>query len=289
MAGPHGSFPHPVLGNADDVDSVFTVSNVVINTGVEDVEIIFDLVLDDDDILELISDDRAEIRANWSCAGTLSSSSMELTLLKTAHLTRTYRGFIDQRAIRGKVEISFRLIATGEIHDYQLTKQHPDYAGATFRVHPGDVLGEAGMITFDPTKKFDPLDPPVGSCFKISLNEKLAKGFELNLNNDDYVAIMTSPAQFEQARLLGGQPNFLISLLIFPALVEIVTIVQDVVRGGDRFAGYSDADWFKAIQQLMDELPRSSSEGMPTFIAQKLLEYPTERAARERIEMNEDD
>ena len=85
------------------------------------------------------------------------------------------------------------IIAAAEIEDYRLRSQHPDYGDATFHLQPGDVIADGGYFEFEPDKLFDPLHPPLGSCFRFVSDPRLRKGIGVRFHDDEYVVVEFPP------------------------------------------------------------------------------------------------
>ena len=99
IAAKRGSYPHPVLDGSDDIDSTFQVLNVTIAPTVDDVEIRFQVRMDDPDIQKLIDAGDARLSFRWKCGPTFSSEELEPRQAPTGDGTN-YLAYIDQQKIR---------------------------------------------------------------------------------------------------------------------------------------------------------------------------------------------
>lgn len=87
------------------------------------------------------------------------------------------------------MRVDLSIVATDEIPDYRLRHQHPDYGDAAFHVLPGDMLADAGSFEFAPDKLYDPLNPPIGSCFAFVAAPGLRKGLSISFLGDEQVVV----------------------------------------------------------------------------------------------------
>lgn len=273
MAAARGSYPHPVLDDSDDVASTFEVFNVSITPSVEDVEVFFQVRMTDPDIKALLDGGRARYRFRWSCSSTIDGGVLDDP--KIVHYADSvgYTCWIDQRRIRRTVRVEVVIVAAEELPLYHLSAQHPDYGDATFHVHPGDLLADGGSFEFRPDKLFDPLNPPVGSCFRFVPNPDLRKGLRVRFHQDDQVLVEFPEQRLAEFGAITDRPELQISLVVLPALMEAITYIrQNADSPGDE--DLSDRLWHRALTKLIDAtgLPYER----PFEVAQKILGNPVD-------------
>lgn len=268
-----GSFPHPVVDDSDDVASTFEVINIAYEPTQEDIEIRLTVRTDDSDLAQLIATGAARHSLRWTCTATISTDevSPELT-------GRTGDGWIlttsiDQQRVRGNVDADVRVIATESIAKLRWTNQHAEYGGASFRVWPGDLIADGGSFRIAADKLYDPLNPPIGSCFKFHRDAKLRKGIRVNLLADHVVVSLTS-ATFDGLVRAGDRPELQIATVVLPALMETISFIKDN-HADDDSEGLDGRDWYVAIRAMVEEI--GGFDQSPLLLAQRILENPIDR------------
>lgn len=285
MAIARGSYPHPVLDDSDDVASTFEVFNASITPTVEDVEIRFQVRMSDPDISSLLDAGQARYRIRWSCSSTIDGGVLDEP--KTVHYADSvgFTGWIDQRRIRRTVRVEVAIIATSELTHYRLGAQHPDYGNADFHVQPGDVIADGGSFEFQPDKLFDPLNPPVGSCFKFVARSDLRKGLRVRFHEDDHVLVEFPEQRLAEFGAIADRPELQISLVVLPALMEAVSYIrQNADSPGDE--DLSDKLWYQALTKLIDGtgLPYDR----PFEVAQRILGNPLDLVLTRLMEQEDE-
>ncbi len=54
------------------------------------------------------------------------------------------------------------------------------------------MLADGGSIAFEADKLYDPLDPPIGSCFKFVEDPNLRRGIRVTFEEDDAILVRLS-------------------------------------------------------------------------------------------------
>ncbi|ALC05557.1 hypothetical protein CDES_05615 [Corynebacterium deserti GIMN1.010] len=267
MAITIGSFPHPVLGNQDDVSSLFALQDAHYRSDVDDIEISFRLINEDQDLHRLIDTEAAELKVRWDCPVTMSTGYLEVDVARRHHDGSSYRAWLDQRLVRDDVQIDVFVVAARNLSDFSWSNQHPDYGRDRFEIRKGDVLADGGSFSIRVGKLYDPLNPPIGSCFRVTKEPGLKKGVKIDFSADDQVVILVSEAVAEGLSGLSHRPDLQISLLIFPALMETVSFIQKT-QSDESAENLEDKAWFQTVNSLIESLDSDSS---PFGIAQELL------------------
>jgi hypothetical protein len=287
MATARGSFPHPVLDFTDDVDASFELFNASVTPTVDDVEVNFQVRMTDPQIQALIDSGAAKYNFRWKCSSTIDGGTLDGAVATPMADSTRYTAWLDQRRIRRIVRVEVTVIAVQEIPHYRLDSQHADYGGAAFLLEPGDVLADAGYFEFEPRKLFDPLNPPVGSCFRFVADESLRKGLRVEFHNDEHVIVAFPPACLAEFGSLAGRPELQISLVVLPALMETITFIRRNDEAGDSGEDLSDRLWATAIRDLVDKV--GTMEDSPIILAQRILENPVDRALSVSLQATEDE
>ncbi|TRW25362.1 hypothetical protein FMM05_08645 [Flavobacterium zepuense] len=159
------SFPHPVLGVLDAIDSkisLFPEPEIKSNVDFYHITIFFNH--DNNDLLELIKIGSAEYFCDVTCSNTLyrkiftsKDGRMEFEIAK--------------KAVRGRVEFTCLILTTVDI-DYTNTNSHVDYYSYIFKLDQGDVLAYFGEFDFDADIVYEKLKA-VTSFMEVVENENL--------------------------------------------------------------------------------------------------------------------
>lgn len=282
-----GSYPHPVLDVSDDVDSTFEILNVAVTPTVEDVELKFQVRMTDPDIQALLDDGRARYSARWACSSTIATGVLDLT--DPTHLADGLRfvTWIDQQDVRRNVRVEVKIIASAPIRDYRLTRQHADYGNATFDLLPGDVIADGGYFDFEPDKLYDPLAPPIGSCFRFVADRTLRRGLAVRFHDDEHVLVAFPEKVLPGLAAMANRPELQISLVVLPALMQTIAFIKenlDPVSGGEDL---TDKTWYRAVRDLVEGV---GSFDDPAFeLAQKILGNTLAGALLATLEMVEEE
>lgn len=278
-----GSYPHPVIDATDDVASDFEVLNVRVDPSQQDIEITYEIRTDDTDLIRLLDTGKAMHSLRWRCSSTISAGDMNP---KVTHRTLTgfkLRVWLDQQLVKGNVVADVRVILTNDLNGHRWQKQHIDYGDARFDLLQGDILAEAGTFSFNAEKLFDPLDPPIGSCFSFKRSTSRHKRILVAYDSDDTVIVQIPAKTFDDFKLFGHRPDLQIALVVLPALMDTLRFIKEN-RDEEPL---DDKAWFNAIEQLVED--RGGWDHNILEIAQKILESPIDTAIRTGIATEEED
>lgn len=269
MARTRGSYPHPVLDASDDVDSSIQVFNFTFAPSVDDVEIRFQVRMTDPDIQHLLDTGAARYSFRWSCSSTISSGDLQASPTQKYADSTAYSGGIDQEDIRGTVRLEFKVITMSNIDQYILQRQHADYGNAHFSLMPGDVIADGGYIEFEADKLYDPMSPPVGSCFRFVTDPKRRKGLSIRFDDNDHVNVLFPEKVLQGFALLKENPELQISLVVLPALMQTIGFIKDNLDAGAEGEDLSEKKWYTAIKDLVEGAGSFEDPAFET--AQKIL------------------
>lgn len=286
MAGVRGSYPHPVLDHADDVASELEVINIAVVPTLDDVEVTYDIRSDDPDLWVLIEQGRARHSLRWTCTATIFTEEVTPEVVRRVPDGVTLRTSIDQQLVRGEVTAELRVVATDQLVGHRWTGQHADYADAQFDIESGDVLADCGQITFLPDKFFDPLRPPIGSCFRFTEKPAHKGGIDVAFDHDDVVNVVLPTDMFRDLGHLASRPELQIGLVVLPALMRTLEFIKDADAdsAGEDLEGRR---WYRAIMELVE---RNGSITDPTLeLAQRILANPADRALKHAVAVEQED
>jgi hypothetical protein len=267
------------------VDSYFEVSNARVLPSIEDIGLTFDVRTDDPTLTRLLKEHKARVSLRWRCSATLATDEHEPGPRMALANGNQYEFWIDQQQVRGVIIADIRVLVIEPLSGFRWERQHPDYGNAVFDLRVGDVLADGGSVTFEADKLYDPLDPPIGSCFKFVEDPSLHRGIRVTFEDDEAIRVRLPPEAHRNLRLLAPRPELQISTVVLPALIQAVSYIQTTLK--DASEDLSDRVWFKAISDKVDRL--GGFEGQAIEIAQKILDYPVDRTLSFETDAGEDD
>lgn len=259
------SYPFPVLGNLDDIKGRFNPS---MKYTLEPNRVILECNIDlsNETIEDLIASNSASFYVQVECASTF--------------FRRTYRSNdakilieIDAGDVRDKVTVKFLVCANVAIQEYDPVGIHPDLAGDSSVVEPGDVLADGGSGWFMADKTFDPLKAPLSSFMKIMKGSYKSGPMSISYDDDRIVIVLAESDYEKYFAVRNYSPHTLHSALVLPALIDVLYTMQ---RNKEQ---YEDLPWFSKIQQIAVQQQIDLSE--PITAAQQILGQPIGRSLDE--------
>lgn len=285
MVSARGSYPYPVLDDSDDVASHISFFNLSVAPTVDDIEIRFQVRMDDPTITQLIEAGLARFSFRWKCGATLSSDELQPRIDQRHADSTGFIAWIPQERVRRTVTIEVKVVATDDIPDYRLARQHSDYGDSAFDVQSGSVLADGGYATFEAGKLFDPLHPPIGSCFRFVADTQNRRGIRVRWNDDEYVNVLIPTELMPGLAGLASRPDLQISLVVLPALVETIQYIKENTATDGEDLG--SRHWYAAIVGLVNQV--GSFDDRPLDLAQKILGNPVDRSLQLQLTLEEDD
>ena len=267
-----GSYPHPVLDASDDVKAEIEVYNASFAPSVDDIEIKFQVRMTDPDLKIMLDNGSAKYSFRWSCSSTIATGDLAAEVHQFHSDSTSFIGWIDQEQVRDTVRIEIKIVAADAIDMYQLQNQHDDYGDATFQLRPGDILAEGGILEFEAKKLYDPLMPPLGSCFQFVSDSTVKRGLRVRFHDDDHVIGAFPDSLLRGFGLLRNRQDLQISLVVLPALMETVAYIRKNEAADNEDEDLSTKKWYRAVIRLMEQA-KSSGQG-PLELAQEILGNP---------------
>lgn len=276
------SFPHPVLGNRDDVEGVFRLlagSNYRPNTLA--VQFSLEFELDNPELEQLLLDDEIRGVMVIDCARTFYAATKELDLSSSGG--HRYRATVEipRSDIAGRVAIQVALVSDGGLEEYELASFHEDFERAQFAPGKGQIIAQTGSVTFQIDQEWDPLDPPTSSFLKIVVADFPLEGdIQVDFEGDD-IQVTISHELKASVEALPGQmrDDYVLATVVVPALAEAIAAgEQDEKESTDGEDGCESRMWQRAIDQRLTNLGAHGQS--PIQAANILLERPAVRAAQ---------
>jgi hypothetical protein len=262
------SYPHPVVGNRDDVPGAAFQATVEMSSDRENVYVDVATKCSSSTINQLIAEGAAKHVLHVECSNTLFRRAYDF-----AELSK--RISIPAESLNDAVEANVFVRATRDASGYAVDAAHPDYGSARFQVREGDILAVGEGHIFHIESHFDSLSR-IGSIMQI---EEAAEDGDLPMRvdfNGDKIRIILAKADFKDYKLLKAQEGVsaaLTTTIVLPVLVEALHFWKSGEAGADD----DSLRWMRALRARITAL-ELGTETDNLVLAQKLLELPLKRA-----------
>jgi len=262
------SYPHPVVGNRDDVPGAAFQATVEMSSDRENVYVDVATKCSSSTINQLIAKGAAKHVLHVECSNTLFRRAYDFA-------EPAKRISIPAECLNDAVEVNVFVRATRDLSDYAVDGAHLDYGNAKFQVREGDILAVGEGHIFHIESHFDSLRR-IGSIMQIE--EALEDG-DLPLRvdfNGDKIRIILAKADFKDYKLLKAQEGIsaaLTTTIVLPVLVEALHFWKSGEAGADN----DSLRWMRVLRARITAL-ELGAETDNLVLAQKLLELPLKRA-----------
>lgn len=259
------SYPHPVLGNGDDVRGAFGVkfSHALFRDRIV-LKPVFSL--QNKTLEKLVKQKKAAFSAEAECRHTFYRQAFQ-----TFSDAEAFE--LDAKKARGQVVVAFYIRAAQDLPKYSIDECHEDYEGFAFDVKKGDVLAVGGLSAFIAEKEFDPLRPAVSSFMAIHEGPFSEGPMDPNFE-DDKIVIRLSKKDWNSYVAVKNRSSahgMLHSAIVMPVLAEAARIVS----GQGREQGFDQWHWFERLEEILRRNHLQEEE--PLTAAQKILGLPVGR------------
>lgn len=260
------SYPHPVLGNGDDLGGSFKVE-LPYELSRDTVMLNPVFALKNSAIEDLLKKGKASFFAEVQCRS---------TFYRRGFTTRNQaeKISIPAKLLRERVTVDFYVCADQDIKNYRPSEPHPDYEGAAFDVDAGDVLAAGGLSSFVAEKAFDPLRPPVSSFMSIMEGSSHEGPMEIDYELEKITIILSKADWKTYLGVRGQKPvqGILHSAIVLPALVDAIHKVQTAP------SDYENANWYGRLDAILEAKKLQDKD--PFEAAQRILDNPAARSFR---------
>jgi hypothetical protein len=262
------SYPHPVVGNRDDVPGAAFQAAVEMSSDKQNVYIDVTANCSSSTINQLISEGAARHVLHVECSNTLFRRAYEFPEISK-------RISIPAENLNDSVEVNIFVRAMRDESGYSVDAAHSDYDGATFQIRQGDILAVGEGYVFHIESSFDSLSR-IGSIMQIE--EATEDGdFPMRVDfNGEKIRIILSKADFKDYKLLKAQEGVaapLTTTIVLPVLVEALHFW----KAGEAGPEEDSLRWMRALRGRISAL-ELDAESDNLILAQKLLELPLRRA-----------
>ena len=280
-------YPYPVLWDKNDdykKPSKFSVE-VEPKEDFKNIKLKINFLLKDKEIEKLIKENKAEYVVHIE-----GSSTYFREIISTKETEISY--VLKDRDILGRLQVNFFILARQDIKNYKNDNFNEDYSSETFNLKKGNIIAIADGYRFDIEKNDNELGK-ISSIFSICKKETVEQtgmtidmGYEkirIGLNITDYV-------NYSQLSQNPNKVESVNSIIIFPALIYIFEQLKKDFNETD----YTEYKWFRALENIFKKNGEDLNKGLleneiSIDLAQRVLNYPIERAFNSLINEDEGD
>ena len=258
------SYPHPVVGNRDDVPGAAFQAALDMTSDKEAVYLDATVKCSSKTINDLVKKKEASFVLHVECGNTLYRKVFDFH-------DGNYRAQIPSNNLNDSVEVNVFAKANRDISGYRVDAAHPDYGGVTFEIEKGDILavGEGHIFYLD--APFDALSP-IGSIMEIhEAHQDGDMPMQVDYNGPK-IQIVLSKKDFADYKLLKINESLSVALtttIVLPVLIEAIRIVQ--TDSDD-----DDLRWVRALRRRIEGMGLKP-DGDSLQLAQDILELPLKR------------
>jgi hypothetical protein len=238
-------FPYPVLcEDTDDyIKGGFYVETNLVEQGLNDILIQFDMHLDNSGLQSLINTGKAEFVIHMECSNTAFR-----TVIRTFSNMEQYR--IMNSRVNGDINMLGMIVSREIIGHYTNPLLNEDYEGITLNIEKASILAYDNMEPIHIAKNYEELSEK-DSIFSVvketRIDQNERKPVWYKLDNDRIKIMVDEEVYASYIRYQGNstmQP-LMMSLLVMPAL----TYMMEVLRNED-WENHASDYWFIKIQKF---------------------------------------
>lgn len=250
------SFPHPVLGNSDDIDGAFSINISVTKKEAEErITFSVDSKVENKYFQDLLDQGKATIVTKVYCPSTIYSQTIQYAKQFDLH----------QDDVDGTVTISSYITATVDIPDYKDDSFNSALFGdISFEVTSGDIIGALSEQNIELPKVDEKTG--LGNIFRFNIAE-MDESISFFVEGD--LIEVTYPKNFDgdspMNALFRQSPWVAVHTYIMPALIFALQSVKD---NREDFED-SNYRWYKTLKGIIGE--DAMREPDPTAHAQEIL------------------
>ena len=269
-------YPHPVLSSVSDDYRTRMEFTCEVKKGIRELVFVMDAKTDDKGILDLIDSGKAEYAYHIECPLTSFRTMVRSGIPMVSR-------HIPERDLNGRVSVCCFIVAKEDLLQYSNPNFNSDYAGLSFDIDRGSILGIGGQCNVTVTKETDDL-AKIPSIFTICRSaDDSDTSMKINVDSEK-IAIILDSTNFQSYRVMITMPAMISvfhSMIILPALIYVFEMLR---REG--IDDYLNRRWCQGLKKALErsdvQLDAETLENIPSFeLAQKILDLPVNRALRD--------
>jgi hypothetical protein len=264
------SFPHPVLGNDDDVVGAAFQAAFEVESDRERYYLIATFECSSTTLNALIETKKAAFVMHVECTNTVFRTRYTST-------DRKNRFTVASEDLNGSVEVNFFICAHEDIPGYQIQGAHSDYGDTAFQIRKGDILAKADGRVFEAAQDYD----AVKKIATIMQIEEVPEEGALPMRaiyEADRIRILLSKPDYRTYNLLKNNTQLQHAIscgIVLPVLSEAARMARDSTdEDREQLREYR---WFRNVSARLEE-PALAGEKDCLILAQRLLQLPIRRA-----------
>lgn len=237
------SFPHPVLGNDDDLSGEFNFFCSLKRT--DDRKIRFDnfnINITNNYIKQQLDNGDAGCYLRVYCSSTLRTWMIEIVDQLE----------IDEDELINKIDVQILVITKRQIENYVDSSFNAQYGNEIFVISKNEVIGITGKLTIPIPKVNERLG--LGNIFKFNFHETdKPMYFEFHHDKIFINYPVTKKGEHPPNMLFSASPWTAFSIFILPALSDALKYLEDNPDEIDKW------EWSSVIDQLLPEEQRTGN------------------------------
>ncbi len=186
------SYPHPVIGNRDDVPNAVFQTSIQMSSDKENI------------YMEVEAGSNSQVLENGINTGDICyilHVDCSNTFFRKAYSfnTNKHRQMIASENLNDLIEVNVFAVAAKKITSYQLAEAHPDYGSISFEIAEGDILAVSNTMTFHIDSQFDSMKR-IGSIMQIVQNPRTDSDLPLtvDLSGEKIIILMSIPSPIKE-------------------------------------------------------------------------------------------
>lgn len=211
------SFPHPVLGNDDDLSGEFDMTLEIKRT--EERKIVFDNInvsITNPYIARLVKEGKAACYLRIYCSSTLKTWMAELSTSYSIH----------EDDLANSAELQAFVITQKEIPDFSDSSFNKEYGTQSFSLGSREVIATSGKTTVTIPKTNEKLG--LGNIFQFNaLKDQAPISFEVEHDKIHINYPVTPSGEHPPNMLFKSRPWTAFNIFIVPALAEALRYIHE--------------------------------------------------------------
>jgi hypothetical protein len=215
------SYPHPVVGNRDDVPGAGFQASISATSDKENFYIDVVIECSSESVRSLVRERRAAYVAHVECSNTLYRQAFRFH-------EEAERIVIPGSRLFDKFEVNVMACVLGNVPGYTVLGAHADYGDAAFDLAEGDIIAVADGEEF--LAEFEDALARIGSIMQVDESQVEDDGTMKVDWNGKRIAIILSKKDFATYSILKGlEPigSALASTIVLPVLIQALNEVKN--------------------------------------------------------------
>ena len=268
------SFPHPVVGNADDVPGAAFPATIDFASDKANFSITATVKCSSETLLRMVKKGTACYTLHVECSNTLYRETFDFT-------GPTFTRQVSKNLIHDTVEVNAFVRAKVALPAYAIDGAHEDYGDATFPVGLGDILAVADSQTFEAVSPIDPMRL-VSALMVVERSTRPGlHAMETNVLGDKIGIVLCGQDHdaYRNLKSVKHLTDHLTTTLVLPVLMHAIHLLDDPDAA-------PDTKWAKTLRTQLETLKLCPTADALEK-AQALLDRPILRALAAAVAYSE--